>query len=96
MELMRQHQCSETNDYIQLVAVTDSFIPYVDAALKRLGYLFKGIEFKLENHSIYTRNIGQSDLAHLKAEATHVLYREKILQETWKLRETIYSRVFER
>ena len=91
---MMQRECGETNDYIQLVTVTDLFIPYVDAALKRLGYLYKDIEFTLKGDDIYARNIGQTNLLRLKSEATHLLYREKILRETWKLREMIYSRVF--
>ena len=91
-----QHGCSKIGDYTQLIIVSDVFLPYIDTTLARLGYLYKDIEFLFIEGSLYARNIQKTDYEHLKSEVLHLLYREKILRETWNLRELIYSRVFER
>ena len=96
LEIMMQHGCSEIGDYTQLIIVSDVFLPYIDATLARLGYLYKDVEFLFIEGSLYARNIQQTDSERLKSEVLHLLYREKILRETWNLRELIYSRVFER
>lgn len=95
--MMMQHKPTEiSDDYTHLIIIDDVFIPYIAATLTRLGYLYKDMEFIFVEGSVYVRNIQQADIESLKCEILHLLYREKILRETLRLRELIYSRVFER
>ena len=82
------------DDLMPLTDVAEILAPYAEAAIARLNYLYAGKTFVRVGNSIHVRAAHTDELATLRAEAVHALYREKIMQEARPLREAAYRRIF--
>ncbi len=73
------------------IPIDDQFLPYIEAALIRLDYLFPGliIEFDKDRNLIEVMELGTHSREKLKAEISYTIYREKIFKETLPIRNKI-------
>ena len=83
-------------ELIQIFEVPALLMPYVDAALARLNYLYSHVDFACKAGFVCVSHAEKLDLPSLKSEVAHALYREKILQDTLPLRRSLYTRIFGR
>jgi len=85
---------SRTTPPLKILEVSDVFVPYVSAAITRLKYLHQGIDFSFEDGVIWAVGVPETRCATLRSDAAHALYREKILQDSAPLRQSIYTKLF--
>ena len=73
------------------ISVGQQFIPYVDSALARVGYILPGVEINFDDvgNKIEVENIGKYAIEEVIKEINYALYREKIYHETLPLRSKI-------
>jgi len=78
---------------VKIHEVSDLFVPYVSAAITRLKYLHKGIDFSFDGGVIWAAGVPETQCASLRSDVAHALYREKILQDSAPLRQAIYTKL---
>ena len=73
------------------IPVGNSFKPYVEAALTRVGYLFSEIQIEYDkNEAVITIYISDgTNTEQISKEVKYALYRERIYQETLPIRKKI-------
>ena len=73
------------------IPVGNSFKPYVEAALTRVGYLFSEIQIEYDkNKAVITIYISDgTNTEQISKEVKYALYRERIYQETLPIRKKI-------
>jgi hypothetical protein len=79
-----------------IVPVTESFLPYVEAAIARLRYLHPELSFSISTKGIEIRGTVAGDRALLLQEIQHTIYREKIYSETLPMRRALVDAVMRR
>lgn len=85
---------SNTPQPLKIFEVPEMFAPYVSAAMTRLKYLHKGIDFSFKGGVIWATGVPETRCATLRSDVAHALYREKILQDSAPLRQIIYTKLF--
>lgn len=68
------------------VALPPSLTVFGPAAVARLGYLFPAAIFRLEGDRIFVEANETCDVAQLRSEILHTVYREKIFENTLEIR----------
>ena len=78
------------------IPVPEPFRAHVDAAVTRLGYLYPTARFSAVDGAIEAEFSGEVDLAVLRRDAHHTLYREKIYTDTLGMRTALIEAVTRR
>jgi len=73
------------------IPVSEEFLPFVEAALMRVGYLLPGVPLEYEkNRSLISVHVDDDqDPQRLAKEVRYALYRERIFKETLPIRKRI-------
>lgn len=71
-------------------AVASAFLPYVEAALVRFGYLYPDNPIRLAESHVHIK-ISAGSGSGLRQEFLHLLYRERIYAETLPIRRALYG-----
>ena len=79
----------------ECMQIPDEFKLYLDSVLLRLRYLYNDVQFETLSKDTGTELVIRGDLAEsimseIRKEAMYLLYREKIMQETNSIRESIW------
>jgi hypothetical protein len=81
---------------VKILEVSAVFVPYVGAAITRLKYLHKEIDFSFDGGVIWAARVPETQCVTLRSEVAHALYREKILLDSAPLRQAIYTKLLGR
>lgn len=73
---------------VRLIEVDASLRPYLPTAATRLGYLYPDVQFVVRTDGVEL--VGTDiDLAAMRREVLHAVYRERVFAETLPLRRTL-------
>lgn len=75
-----------------LINVPEKFGKFIDAALMRFGYLYPDVPIKLKDGEIFITS-NEIEFFKLKQEILHLIYKEKIYEETLEIRKSIYKSI---
>ncbi len=83
------------HEFTDLILVPQKFLPYIPAVILRLQTLYPKHSFRGSKGVIQLSADHGDDVTALRQDAAHLLYKEKIYEETLPLRKSILKGLFE-